>query len=60
MTPARALSDDTPIPYYLLSGRRLKRDVKEGQMILCGDVDLDTESELYRLRAAQDAVTDWS
>ena len=60
MTPARALSDDTPIPYYLLSGRRLKRDVKEGQMILCGDVDLDTGSELYRLRAAQDAVTDWS
>ena len=29
-------------------------------MILCGDVDLDTGSELYRLRAAQDAVTDWS
>jgi predicted homoserine dehydrogenase-like protein len=60
MTPARALSHNTPIPYYLLSGRRLKRDVKEGQMILCGDVDLDTGSELYRLRAAQDAVTDWS
>ncbi len=60
MTPARVLADDAPIPYYLLSGRRLKRDVKAGQMILCGDVDLDTDSELYRLRAAQDAVTDWS
>lgn len=60
MTPARPLSDDAPIPYYLLSGRRLKRDVGAGQMILCGDVDLDTGSELYRLRAAQDAVTDWS
>lgn len=60
MTPARALSDGAPIPYYLLSGRKLKRDVKAGQMILCGDVDLDTGSELYRLRAAQDAVTDWS
>ncbi|GGF74149.1 NAD-binding homoserine dehydrogenase [Paracoccus acridae] len=59
MTPAHALSDDTPIPYYLLSGRRLKRGVKAGQMILCGDVDLDTGSELYRLRAAQDAITDW-
>lgn len=60
MTPARVLASDAPIPYYLLSGRRLKRDVKAGQMILCGDVDLDTDSELYRLRAAQDAVTDWS
>ena len=60
MTPARALSDDTPIPYYLLSGRKLKRDVRAGQMILCGDVDLDTGSELYRLRVQQDAITDWS
>ena len=60
MTPARALSDDAPIPYYLLSGRRLRRDVRAGQMILCGDVDLDTGSELYRLRTAQDAITDWS
>lgn len=60
MTPGRALSDATPIPYYLLSGRRLKRDVKAGQMILCGDVDLDTGSELYRLRVRQDAVMDWS
>ena len=29
-------------------------------MILCGDVDLDTGSELYRLRVRQDAVMDWS
>ena len=59
MTPARALAEDAPIPYYLASGRRLKRGVAAGRAILCGDVDLDTGSELYRLRAAQDAVTDW-
>lgn len=60
MTPAQGLSDATPIPYYLLSGRRLKRHVRAGRMILCGDVELETGSELYRLRAAQDAVADWS
>ncbi len=60
MTPARVLADDAPVPYYLASGCRLRRDVKAGQMILCGDMDLDTGSELYRLRAAQDAVTEWS
>lgn len=56
MTPAAALSDDAPIPYYLVSGRTLKRDVRAGQTIVCGDVDLDTRSEMYRLRKAQDAV----
>lgn len=60
MTPAKALSDDAPIPYYLASGRTLRRDVRAGQAILCGDVDLDESAELYRLRIAQDAVTDWN
>ncbi|RJE84421.1 NAD(P)H-dependent oxidoreductase [Paracoccus onubensis] len=60
MTPAAPLSDDAPIPYYLASGRRLKRDIRAGQSILCGDVDLDTDAEMYRLRKAQDAVTDWN
>ncbi|MDP0926222.1 flagellar biosynthesis protein FlgA [Paracoccus onubensis] len=60
MTPAAPLSDDAPIPYYLASGRRLKRDIRAGHAILCGDVELDTEAEMYRLRKAQDSVTDWN
>lgn len=60
MTPAAPLSDGSPIPYYLASGRRLKRDIRAGQAIRCGDVDLDTNAEMYRLRKAQDAVTDWN
>ncbi|WP_265502624.1 NAD(P)H-dependent oxidoreductase [Paracoccus beibuensis] len=59
MMPAQVLGDEAPIPYYLLSGCRLKRDVPAGRIIRCGDVDLDEGSEMYRLRIAQDAVTDW-
>lgn len=46
----------------LLSCRRgrLLRDVAAGQPILCGDVDLDTGSELLALRRAQDGVVDWN
>ncbi|KGJ05425.1 Predicted homoserine dehydrogenase, contains C-terminal SAF domain [Paracoccus halophilus] len=60
MTPAMALSDDTPIPYYLAANRRLIRNVPAGRAITCADVELDERSELLRLRHAQDAVGDWS
>ncbi|TJZ91384.1 flagellar biosynthesis protein FlgA [Paracoccus gahaiensis] len=60
MTPARALGDDVPIPYYLAAGRALRRDVRAGRPILCGDVDLDEGSHLLRLRRQQDNVTDWT
>ena len=59
MTPARAVADDVPVPYYLAAGRTLRRDVAAGQPILCGDVALDEGSTLLRLRRMQDAVTDW-
>jgi predicted homoserine dehydrogenase-like protein len=56
MTPASILADDAPIPYYLAAGRRLIRDVPAGRAIVCGDVELDERSELFRLRIAQDRV----
>lgn len=56
MTAARALADDAAIPYYLAAGRRLVRDIPAGHSILCGDVDLDDRSELFKLRVAQDGV----
>lgn len=54
MIPAGRLSDDTPVPFYLAANRRLKRAVKAGQPILCGDVELDEASELLALRREQD------
>ena len=59
MTPAAALAEDAPIPYYLAAGRKLARDVAAGQPIRCADVALDEGSELLALRRAQDAQ-DWS
>lgn len=54
MIPASALSDDKPVPFYLAANRTLKRAVKAGQPILCGDVELDETSELLALRREQD------
>jgi predicted homoserine dehydrogenase-like protein len=54
MIPAGALSDDRPVPFYLAANRRLKKAVKAGQPILCGDVELDETSELLSLRREQD------
>lgn len=56
MTTAMALTDDTPIPYYLAAGRRLTHAVSKGQPIRCRDVELDERTELLRLRRQQDAV----
>lgn len=62
MTPARPVTDDAPIPYYLAAGRALLRDVRAGQPILCRDVDLDEGSDLLCLRRMQDAIApdDWT
>ncbi len=54
MIPAGALADERPVPFYLAANRKLKRAVKAGQPILCGDVELDETSELLSLRREQD------
>jgi predicted homoserine dehydrogenase-like protein len=54
MIPAGGLSDDSAVPFYLAANRKLKRAVKAGQPILCGDVELDETSELLTLRREQD------
>ncbi|MDS9469967.1 flagellar biosynthesis protein FlgA [Paracoccus sp. MBLB3053] len=54
MTPAAALGDDVPIPYYLAAGRPLTRNVAAGRPILCSDVALDEGSSLMALRRLQD------
>lgn len=54
LRPARALSDDAPLPYYMAAGARLVRPVPAGQPLRCGDVALDDTTALYRLRKTQD------
>jgi predicted homoserine dehydrogenase-like protein len=54
MTPAAALEDDAPVPYYLAAGRSLTRNVSAGQAISCRDLDLDDRAELLALRREQD------
>lgn len=54
MIPAGPLSDDRAVPFYLAANRTLKRAVRAGQPILCGDVELDETSALLELRREQD------
>ena len=53
--PARPLGPDAPAPYYLVAGSRLRRPVKAGAVIVCGDLDIEPGRALYRLRREQDA-----
>ena len=52
--PAKALSPGSPIPYYLCAGLKVRRRVLKGELLLCDDVELDTQSPLYVLRKSQD------
>lgn len=53
--PARSLTDDAPVPFYLAANRRLARSVRKGEPILFGDIAFDGPSELRDLRLRQDA-----
>jgi predicted homoserine dehydrogenase-like protein len=55
MIPGAALSPEAPAPFYLVSNRRLVRQVAKGQMVRLADVEIDSESELLALRRQQDA-----
>ena len=54
--PAAALMPDAPVPYYLAAGRRVRRPVAKGAVLMVADVELDTDSALVRLRREQDAA----
>lgn len=55
LRPAATLAHGTPVPFYLAANRRLLRDVPAGGLICLEDVDLDPQSELFKLRQSQDA-----
>jgi predicted homoserine dehydrogenase-like protein len=51
---AGPIAPDRPLPYYLLPGRRLARDVPAGAMLTADMVLPPESSALWRLRAEQD------
>ena len=52
---AAPLADDSPLPYYMAAGCRLRADVPAQTVITCAMVEPPTDSTLWRLRAEQDA-----
>ena len=45
--------DDTPVPYYMATGRQLLSDVAKGTLLTWGMVDINRETRLYQLRREQ-------
>ena len=55
LIPAERDHADTPVPYYIATGRALLMDVKKGTVLTWGMVDTDQASRLYQLRQQQNA-----
>jgi len=53
---AVCLSDETPVPFYLMADLMLRRPVGAGTLVRLADLALDETSPLLRLRREQDAV----
>jgi len=56
LVPARAASGGNPIPFYLMSGHRLRRDVPAGTVISAEMVEPPADSLLWRLRREMEAT----
>ena len=55
LIPAERDQADTPVPYYMATGRALLTDVKKGTVLTWGMVDTDHASRLQQLRQQQTA-----
>ena len=55
LIPAEADQSDTPVPYYMATGRALLTDVETGTVLTWGMVDTDQASRLHQLRQQQTA-----
>ena len=53
LIPAERDQADTPVPYYMATGRALLMDVKKGMVLTWGMVDTDQASQLNQLRKKQ-------
>lgn len=54
--PAAALAEECPAPFYLVADRKLVRDVKAGEAVRLGDVEIPSDSLLLATRRRQDAL----
>ena len=55
LIPSERDHSDSPVPYYIATGRDLVTDVKKGTVLTWGMVDIDQESRLHQLRQQQNA-----
>ena len=54
IVPSAAMSDETPIPFYLAGNKKLKVDVPAGTVLTYGMVERPPDSVLWNLREQQD------
>ena len=54
--PAERMTSDSPIPYYMAAGNRLKHSVDKGSLLTYGMIDHDGQSCLGQLRREQDEL----
>ena len=55
--PAKKMASDSPVPYYMAAGNRLKHTVEEGRLLTYGMIARDsTSSCLWELRRKQDEL----
>jgi predicted homoserine dehydrogenase-like protein len=54
--PAKKMASDSPIPYYMAAGNRLKHTVEEGKLLTYGMIAHDSQSCLWKLRQEQDTI----
>ena len=55
LLPAEKMASDSPVPYYMAAGNRLKQTVEKGKLLTYGMIDHDSQSScLMELRRKQD------
>jgi predicted homoserine dehydrogenase-like protein len=56
MAPMRPVGEGEPLPYFMLYGNRLAKDIPAGSLITCDMVERPQNSVLWMLREQQDAL----
>ena len=56
MLPAKKMASDSPIPYYMAAGQKLKHSVDKGCLLTYEMMDHDEQSCLWKLRREQDEL----
>jgi predicted homoserine dehydrogenase-like protein len=56
MAPMQPVGEGKPLPYFMLYGNRLAKDIPAGSLITCDMVERPLNSVLWMLREQQDAL----